>query len=108
VHFSTRCDNSELIPAIDRYQGNIYKIIKKARREGYWPQDTDVFIVSAKYGLISEHTLIELYDLKMTGDRAVELQVEVSRALDKLLRERHFDNIFIKMSKVYMQSIALS
>ena len=105
---ATKSYKSELIPAIDRYQGTIYKVIKKARREGYWPQDTDVFIVSAKYGLISEHTLIESYDLKMTGVRAVDLQAEVSHALDELLRERHYEKIFINMGKVYMQSIGLS
>jgi hypothetical protein len=105
---ASKNDTSELIPALDRYRGNVYKIIKRAKREGYWPQAIDVFIISAKYRLISEHTLIEYYDQKMTGDRADELRVEVSHDLDKLLRERQFDKIFINLSKVYMRSISLS
>lgn len=99
---------SGMLPAIERYTGGVYKSIKKARREGYWPAETDILIISAKYGLISEDTPIEMYDQKMTKDRAVELQKEVSRDLDLLLNERNYRQVFLNLGSIYMQSIALS
>lgn len=96
------------IQALERYVGTTYKVIKKARREGYWPQQTEIFIISAKYGLISEYTLIEDYDQKMSKDRALELQSEISQALDTLLREKEYKQIFVNMGKIYTQSVASS
>lgn len=105
---SSKSDALEALPAIDRYNGTAYKVIKKARREGYWPKDTHIFIVSAKYGLISEHTCIEIYDQKMTNARAVELQAEVSGSVDILLKKGGYRKIFLNMGAIYMQSIRLS
>lgn len=96
------------IPAIERYQGTTYKVIHKARREGYWPSATDLFIVSAKYGLISEHSLIEWYDLKMSEERARECCIVVSHAFDTLLRSNLYETIFINMGQAYMLSIGAS
>ena len=105
---STKCNEVGLLPAIDRYQGTTYKVINKAKREGYWLKNIHVYIVSAKYGLISGNTLIELYNRKMTKYRALELQFEVSNALDTLLRNGQYDNVFINMGAIYMQSISSS
>lgn len=97
-----------VVPAIDRYEGTTYKVIKKARREGYWPDDVHILIVSAKYGLISEYTMIEDYNQKMTVHRARELQMDVNLALDKALQETVYESIFINMGHIYTQSIAAS
>ncbi|GCE12493.1 DUF6884 domain-containing protein [Tengunoibacter tsumagoiensis] len=96
------------LPAIERYSGGVYQGIKKARREGSWPDETDIVILSAKYGLIFENTPVELYDQKTNQVRAKELQQKVSEALDAILKESRYDQIFINMGKVYMQSITLS
>jgi hypothetical protein len=104
----TKKSNAWAIPAIERYEGTTYKVIQKARREGYWPEQTDLFIISARYGLIAEHTLIEDYDQKMNQARALELQAEVSQAFDALLRAKPYTQIFVNMGKVYTQSIASS
>jgi cytoplasmic iron level regulating protein YaaA (DUF328/UPF0246 family) len=103
-----KSDTPEALPAIDRYKGVTYKVIKKARREGYWSKDTHIFIVSAKYGLISEHTCINTYDQKMTNTRAIELQNEVSGALDSLLKKGRYGKILLNLGEIYMQSISLS
>src|SRR5712691_4888213 len=105
---SVKSAHSEALPALDRYEGTTYKVIKKAKKEGYWPEDTHIFIVSAKYGLISEHTPIPFYDQKMTPARARELQGEVSNTLNTHLKESHYEKIFINMGETYMSSIAAS
>jgi len=104
----TKKKDLEAIPALERYDGTTYKVIKKAKRERYWPKHTHLCIVSAKYGLISEHTLIEDYDQKMTNTRAIELQIVVSQALDNLLEQNTYEHIFINMGSVYTKSINLS
>jgi cytoplasmic iron level regulating protein YaaA (DUF328/UPF0246 family) len=96
------------IPAIERYQGVVYRVIRKAKREGYWPTNVDIYIVSARYGLIAASYPIEFYDQKMTSARALELQSEVSQALDTLLSEGKYEEIFINMGKPYMQCIEAS
>ena len=59
-----------LLPAIERYDGVNFRVLRKARREGYWPENLDVLILSAKYGLLKPDTLIEDYDSRMTQERA--------------------------------------
>lgn len=101
---SSKNSNDGEMRAIERYEGTIYKIIKKARNEGYWSQSIHIFIVSAKYGLISEQSLIEPYDQKMTKERAIELESKVSLALDLVLKETDYEEIFVNMGKTYMLS----
>ena len=47
--------------AFDRYTGGNFDVLKKAKREGYFPPNLDILILSAKYGLITPDTLIEYY-----------------------------------------------
>ncbi len=66
--------DSGLMPAIERYDGVNFRVLQKATREGYLSENLDMLILSAKYGLIEANTPIESYDLKMTKQRAQELQ----------------------------------
>ena len=59
-----------LLPAIERYDGGNFRVLRKAMREGYWPQNMDVLILSAKYGLINASTFIADYDQRMNRERA--------------------------------------
>jgi cytoplasmic iron level regulating protein YaaA (DUF328/UPF0246 family) len=52
-----RLDRSAL-PAIERYDGVNFRILKKLQREHAFPHDLDVLILSAKYGLLSPETPI--------------------------------------------------
>lgn len=66
-----------LLPAIERYDGVNFRVLRKAKREGYWPANLDVLILSTKYGLIKPETPIEDYDLRMTRGQALKLQSEI-------------------------------
>jgi len=61
-----------LLPAIDRYTGAWYGVINKLKREGRFPDNLDILIISAKYGLIDSDKKIENYDRKMDSSRARE------------------------------------
>lgn len=47
-----------LMPAIERYDGVNYRVIHKLQREGRFPKNVDVKILSAKFGLIDAQTPI--------------------------------------------------
>ena len=95
-----------LLPALERYDGVNFRVIHKAEREGYLPENLDILILSAQYGVIEADTLIENYDLKMTKQRAKELQTEVSKSLDNFLTKTAYDEICVNLGKTYL--IALS
>jgi hypothetical protein len=72
--------DAALIPAIERYEGPAFRVVRKFRRET--PRHSlAVFVLSARFGLIDESELIPNYDVRMTKQRAVELQANVSRTL---------------------------
>jgi len=92
-------------PAIELYDGSIFRIIKKMYRERRLPKNMHVLIISAKYGLLGSHDLIEKYDQKMTEDRAKELKHDIEKKLDKFLSDNEFKEIFVSMGKNYCLSI---
>ena len=96
-----RSDNG-LLPAIERYDGVNFRVLHKAKREGYLPENLDILILSAKYGLIEASTPIENYDLKMTRQRAMELQGQVSQNLDDYLSKKRYNEIFVNLGKFYL------
>lgn len=94
-----------LLPAIERYDGGTYRIIRKAKREGYFPKDVNVKILSAKFGLIDLLKPIPYYDQKMNRDRAKELSPLVMRQLKDLVMRERYDEIFVNMGREYLLAI---
>src|SRR5579875_351231 len=70
---------SGLLPALERYDGGHYRLLRKARREGYWTENLEVFILSAKYGLIRSSTPIENYERRMDQKRYKRFEILPSR-----------------------------
>jgi len=61
-----------LLPAIDRYDGSSYRVLRRYLREREWPASLSVAILSGKYGLVGGFTGIEYYDERMTPQRALQ------------------------------------
>lgn len=97
-----------LMPAVERYDGPAFRVLRKARREGVIDEDTRVRILSAKYGLISELEEIEDYDQVMTEGRAQELVGDVSAALWRWMNHDHPDcrDVFINVGGAYGPAVA--
>ena len=93
------------IPAIQRYTGPCYKVLNKLRRENKFPSNLEIGIISAKYGFLRAGDLIEYYDLRMSKKRARELNHEILKKLESLLKERYFHIIFINLGKDYLPAI---
>jgi len=88
-------------PAIELYDGPFFKMIRKLKSECVFPNNIHVLIISAKYGVLGLHDLIEKYDKKMTEKRAKELKDRIKEKLGELLSNKNFKEIFVCMGKNY-------
>ncbi len=96
---------SGLLPAMERYDGISYLILKKAKRKGYLPKNLDLLIISAKYGLIEADSLIEDYDLLMTEKRAKQLKNLVAPMLAEKVKLIKYNEIFLNIGKTYKMAL---
>ena len=94
-----------LLPAIERYTGAWYGVINKLRREDELPQNLDIVIISARYGFLRASKLIEYYNLRMTEERAKELNPQIINGFRSLLNDNHYEAVFINLGKDYMPAI---
>jgi hypothetical protein len=89
--------NRELLPALERYDGIFFLILRKAQREGYLPDKLDVMIISAKYGLLEPDTAIETYDQRMTVAQAKQLKPVVAPLLTQRVAAQPYAEIFLNV-----------
>lgn len=81
-----KTDDPGAVPAIQRYKGPFFPSIRKAMREGYFPESLDILILSAKYGIIRHDENIEDYDQRMSPERAGKLRPSVQKKLDNFFK----------------------
>lgn len=106
ISCSDRKDHREgLMPAIERYKGVWYGVINRLKREGTFPSNLDVLIISAKYGLIRSDHLIEDYDRRMDVSRARELNDSAIGKLKENLKNTEYESMLINLGKDYMEAI---
>ncbi len=103
-----KCPDKGEIPAIERYDGGSYRVLRKTKRDGNWPENLDVLILSAKYGLIESSTPIADYEQRMTRKRAVELQFQVAEILKIHLQKIIYDEIYVDLGQDYWPAIEKS
>jgi cytoplasmic iron level regulating protein YaaA (DUF328/UPF0246 family) len=94
------------VPAIDLYDGPFYRIIRKAFREHGKPDNLDIMILSAKYGLIGPDEEIATYDQRMTWEMAKGMSGSVYTSLANTLKTNQYEEVMINLGKQY--TIALS
>jgi hypothetical protein len=92
------------LPAIERYDGPAFQVLRRyLRTDG--DRELGVYVLSAKYGLISSNTPIRTYDRKMTTARAQELRPTVGARLKTILRVRRYQEMFICAGQVYLDAL---
>lgn len=95
--------DSGLLPAIDRYDGPSFRVLRRYLRNSNSP--IDVRILSAEYGLISSGYLIPYYDQRMTARRAKILHPRVISDLEALLSNKSYENFLLCLGRYYLKSI---
>lgn len=84
------------IPALQRYTGAYYQMIK-----GYAGEMPEIIILSAEYGFIRADKPIPDYDRIMDKARAAELLPGAGRSLSALLEEVNYDEVFVAAGQHY-------
>lgn len=103
----TKNEAAELLPAIQRYDGPPFKVLRRYIDEN--PGAThvlDIFVLSAKYGLIDGQTPIANYDRHMTNKRAVEMYDKVMGKIQSDLLPQNYGEIFLSMGRTYLQAMS--
>ena len=99
-----KCASPEPLPAIKRYNGPFYFVLRRFLRECPRQADLlDVHILSAAYGLIPADFPTPWYDRKMDLARAVELQPQVNEAFSDIIRDK-YASICFAMGKTYLKA----
>lgn len=93
------------IPAIDRYDGVFFKVLRKALREGRCQPPVEILIISAKHGLITPHTPIPNYDTKMNTRQADRLRTSIRTDLQRVISKMKPSGILVNLGKAYADII---
>jgi len=90
------------LPAIDRYDGPSFRVVRRFAVEQ--PQKLpDVYVLSAKYGLIDTDTPVSWYDDRLTRSRCDNLRDEVARRIESLMAGNRYSNVFLFSGKDYLK-----
>ena len=93
------------MPAFERYDGQSYRIIRKAIREGCFRTNLDILIISAKFGLLAWDTEIEDYDQLMSKEQVHNLRPSIQENLESFLNGRDYDKLLINMGATYLETL---
>lgn len=91
------------LPALDRYDGTHYRVVRKFLREHVWPADLSVAILSAEHGLFGGLKPIANYDLRMHPTRAQELAASCKSTLSNWSTTH--DRIHFALGKDYLPAV---
>lgn len=96
------------MPAIERYDGPAFRVLRKALTDGVIGPDTHIRLVSAKHGLISAMgAWIRDYDQRMNPKRAAVLAPSVSLDLYTWFRQHPIcDGVFVNVGRDYAPTLA--
>ncbi len=99
---SKRSTDGEL-PASERYDGPAFRVMNKfLRLHPSEKKSLDVFILSAKFGLIPDSKQIPNYDLRMTAKQVNKWKEPTLNELKQILNDKQYHEFFISMGKDYL------
>ncbi|WP_084555325.1 DUF6884 domain-containing protein [[Phormidium ambiguum] IAM M-71] len=98
----SKCSDIETLLALERYNGVAFRVVRKFLQQRK-PDYLDIFILSAKFGLISSNELISNYDQKMDKKRSQELQSTVNAKFCELLQSGFYKRCLLCLSQDYLQ-----
>lgn len=101
----TKIKNKGLLPAIERYDGPSYKVLRKIMNRSDYNNSLDIAIISAKYGLLQPDDNIEDYDLKMNKQIAESINKVVAQKLKKQILNKQYENIYINIGSDYTLAV---
>jgi len=88
-----------------RYDGNTYRVIRKAFRDGSLRPDLDIKIISAKFGLIDGLSAIPYYDQRITKAVVDQLKPQITVKLNEYLKVEKYSEIYVDLGKDYLAAL---
>jgi hypothetical protein len=99
----TKRETPGLLPAIDRYDGSPYRVLRNYLREREWPSNLSVAILSARYGLVGGITRIADYNERMTPSKALELAPQCAQTLIAWAEDHN--SVHFSLGKDYLPAV---
>jgi len=97
--------DQSLLPAIERYNGPAFQIVRKfLRTHPVEAQSLKIYVLSAKFGLIPASQPTPIYNQRMTLNQAQKLRPNALRKLERLLP--NCNKLFINLGQIYWQALA--
>lgn len=93
------------IPAIERYDGPAFRVLRRYRRENGLSRFPATFVISAKFGLIGANEKIPYYDQKLSIERMRELRPFIQNQFAEILNKGDFEESFISAGSLYLQAL---
>lgn len=91
---------SRILPAIDRYNGPVFGVLRKHTRET--PDNpAAVCVLSARFGLIRGERKIPRYNLQLSGRGVVDLRQRVKKQLERTLKTIKPKRLFVSVGAQY-------
>lgn len=94
-----------LLPAVERYDGGLYRILRKSLAAGYWDLN-NVLILSARYGLIDGKHPLPTYDQKLTERDIPMLRPKVQRDLVDRWEGMGRPQLLVCVSNLYIKLLS--
>ena len=98
-----KLDSEGPLIALDRYDGPVYRVVRKFLRGHQWPDDVSIAVLSAKYGLFGILKGIENYDARMTAAMARAKADECERTIRRW-KESH-SSVHLSLGRDYMPAV---
>ena len=91
---ATKHPDTDLLPALDRYDGPAFRVLRKALRERPGlAERLKICIISAAYGLISADYPILWYEQRMNRDQALFIRPKVEAQAIALLGDHRWPGL---------------
>ena len=95
--------NENLLPAIERYNGPSFYLLRKYIKQS--PNDLDIYILSAKFGLLAYKTKIPFYEQKLTKEQSADLSVIALAQINQIFtKSKKQKEIFINLGSLYLEA----
>jgi hypothetical protein len=91
--------------AWDLYDGVAFRVVKRLQREGLFPYDMDILILSAQHGLIQPQHKIASYNLRMTKELASQQVARNRSILRAALCDNKHRDVFVMAGKTYLAAL---
>lgn len=99
----TKRPTKDKLPALERYDGPAFRVMNKfLRLHPSEKKSLDVYILSAKFGLISDSKRIPNYNLRMTAQQVNKWKDPTLNELKQILNDKQYQEFFISMGKDYL------